>query len=328
MDQVRDKYGNIIPLEKIYSEKFTWRGFNEKVEEGLEKEIILPARDGDKDRMPREKKDFYEEVTAISGHNEDLSEFRIHWKYSPKSEWLSIDRLDGCLELLQAYCEKHGFEEELKLPLRYAGAGGKEDDHNVNNWWTLESAIAELNRLVRQEKIDFPGKIEMLTTGPIPKKVSLLLLRHDFHIYVLLWLPGKRLLYVSDSANKCLESSKTRKEINSIFPKGSILRAVPNPSQYNVDGCAAYGVAIGLELIRRFKEGTLNSGSTNKLRRALINRLLTHSGADKSKSSLPTGSNILNRVRLQCPKCGWTTNKSRKQALACHIRRAHGEAKN
>lgn len=62
---------------------------------------------------------------------------------------------------------------------------------------------------------------------------------------------------------------------------------------------------------------------------SMFNKVLDGSRDHESKErpmNLSANCNISNRVRLQCAQCNWATNKTKRQALACHIRRAHGKA--
>lgn len=213
--------------------------------------------------------------------------------------------LDGCIDLLQAYCIDNGLELSKITPIFGASKVAKANRKNWMNWEQIESAfnwIKSRNHLceIKVEKFSHFGKDDGIYFFPLAH-----------HIFVFLYYAKENKCFVSDGGNLFNEK---KEEIESEYPDIQFFH-VPFLNQTKIDHCGSSAVMIANDFAQKYKSKSM----PEKLKAPPTIKQLLAKRFHKAKSELDAEYNIGNLLKLNnCRFCNKSFNKKNVRARTMH----------
>lgn len=208
-------------------------------------------------------------------------------------------------------------EKEIPLSQVEGLQGGDNDkDANINNWVTISTVLERLSKLRRVYRCqpNIPAE-EWFEFG---SSDTLYFLRHEHHIFVLLFLASKRTAIIADGGNYYRTNNKLAEEIQNMLQIRLI--SVPFNGQLAVDHCGSSAILIGVELLIMHERGIMYQNVTvSRFWRARLVKML-HPHKSKPVELPSLGKR---REKLICSTCGITFKSNQAKALNMHRYNAH-----
>lgn len=273
------------------------------------------------------------EYTAFAIHKHGMDhdgpqkrlKFLVEWENYPDESdftWEFEDEMTNCFTLVDSYMKSQDDLKDMETVLSpLAGASFNDRNkgrYNCNNWVELEKIKTRAQQLLKQKKYNksLPITACVSTRFTKPTETSLIILHHEVHCYIILWLLEEDRVIVSDSNNSCMDQYDQEK-IETIL--GHEIIPIKLMNKVKVDFCGATAIAIVLELSRLYNSGGLTSNiiqfPSSYIQKAAATMYKEKSLPDEGRMDV----RWLSRV-LKCDKClNFSTTKGRK-ALLSHQR--------
>lgn len=214
------------------------------------------------------------------------------------------------------------------------GANTCENDYsnefnfNLSNWVSIKNvlnAIEPFRRCLSHSGIEIVEFFDRLDYNCD----KIYLLSHTSHIYVILHLYIKKLIYISDGTNLFMTDDETRKEVEEKILSGYHddnnyrFITMKNDLQVRADYCGSTAGSVALEFARLYRTKLLpyTDGyiSTNETIRSRLRKKLHPAKSERLKFQSP-----FKRERLRCDICD-KGFKFDKRIFALHMRKHRNE---
>lgn len=270
------------------------------------------------------KSKHYYEVASIKGHRNSGAkrEFLVEWQDCPVKEgaednvctWEPEKNLDGAIDFLQRYCQ----EKSIKLSeiTGLLGADRDQDDHNVDNWVTLDTILEKLTKVRAWTKL--ASTLEASKWAGFEDTDHLYFLEHDKHCFVILYVHNRDLAFIADGGNVFRNNKEVADQLKKTL--GIRLVSLEFDQQLGIDHCGSSAVLIGLELLRMHSCGIKFQQllASREVRRKLIQSM--HASPSKL---IKAHSLRQHRKALTCKFCKKSYKSNQSRALSMHITRVH-----
>lgn len=275
-------------------------------------------------RDPRrgEKGKNYFEVESIvdwrTSRDKNLEgrDFKIKWKGYDETTWEPEENLNGAVDVLQAYCRRE------KLPashIEYIYGATTKEETNEANWLGIAKILFFFKKVKKYYNITSPPTEEFKSFGQTD---AILLLGHNLHMYVMLYLAKKKEVYIADGMNNFIHNMDARNSILEKFERPEFnFRQVYFENQTRVDHCCSSAVLIAAAFATAY--GNNNIPRTLTVRPVLWKYIV-------KKMHPFTSKNIASKARIWelkerkifCPYCSF---KGQKNAIQLHVMRCHSD---
>lgn len=256
------------------------------------------------------------EYTAFAIHKHGIDhdgpqkrlKFLVEWENYPDESdftWEFEDEMTNCYTLVDSYMKSQDDLKDRETVLQpLAGASFNDRNkgrHNRNNWVDLEKIKTRAQQLLGQKKYNKTLPITACTSTRFvkPKESSIIILHHEVHCYVIIWLIKEDRVIASDSNNSIMDHIDQEK-IESIV--GHEIISIKLENKVKVDYCGATAIAIVLELSRLYNSGGLTSNiiqfPSSYMQKAAATMYKEKSLPDEGRTDV----RWLSRV-LRCDKC-------------------------
>lgn len=265
----------------------------------------------------------YYEVAEIMAHKFTTKGrmFTVKWKGYEQLSELPERHLDGCLDLLQDYC----IQAKIK-PSKIVGLLGATQESkakfNSKNWVTMNHILKGIEYVRGNTKWGYNLDLEVSAFNGEMISKGVYLLAHDFHCYVVLFLPELSVLFIADGTNSFMRERRIADEIIRLLNTDKLVEAVPYGGQTGTDHCGSSAVLITMEFMRLHMKKQL--GEANKklsaptwLRKRVVQRMHRYESESVMR---PIG--LIHKIRLwtTCPDCGKTFIKNDRRLVTLHQR--------
>jgi len=246
-------------------------------------------------------------------HGRFMRLFKIQWKgYSPAdNSWVHEACLDGCLDLLQAYCRANFLS--LSNVIGLLGASSDESRVNTDNWVSMEQIISTFSTFKENyfPSVDLQGQ----EWSEFEPRDGVYFLNFDRHCYVVLYIHKAQLGFISDGACLFRDEIETADEIRSLL--GISLVPCTYAQQTKIDHCGSSAVLIALEMVRAYQVGIkpVRLSSPDRWKKRITEAM------HKYKSELANLPPLhLRRIQLSCPNCRKAFKFGHRRQYAQHVR--------
>lgn len=277
-------------------------------------------------KVLEDKLKHYHDVEKILDHIEDSEGrvFQIKWKHCDEVTWEVEENLDGCLNLLQAYCRRNDIAaSKIEGKLGALSDSDDTDEDSTRNFVTPSQIIniiqscrsmgAYCTDLPIETKIKYDNKDKILIIGV------------KSHCYVMLYVAPDR-GYIADGLNSYIEDLVRRSLVNREIKATKLtIKAIKFDQQVKVDHCGSSGALVALELMRAYRLGKLDTVkklvAPISLRRRIRSALHRHESASVIDRTLTE-----RREKWTCEICS-KAFKTRKALQGHHLSHTSGNRK-
>lgn len=247
------------------------------------------------DDSSSEDEEGYSRVRRILNHRGKVPkrEFLIQW-YDKSESWEPEKNCDGCVNLLNAYCNLKRVERSKLKQKGKAGYSG-EGPLIRDNWATVQDVLERASRYGNKNAIQ---PEEFTKRG---KEDAIYVMQMGEHCFVILYYVDKKLALIADGDN-LYEQDEVAQEVMRAEFHGIQVKSIPFVGQNRSSRCASSAVGIIIEFQSAHMKGEipvlLKPSRVNFER---INNSLHKVESEKVTPWIPIH---LQAKGVTCPKCG------------------------
>lgn len=262
-----------------------------------------------------EKRKLYypvEKILDVRYKDNNTREFLIKWKgwSAVESTWEEEHHLDGCLPVLQKFCEL----KQIRYS-RIEGFVGATPSSSLNEKnWVKPTSIK--NAILGFKKN--PTTLNVEVWDSLRKQDSLYIVPFEGHCYVVLHYVDTNFGYIADGSNLYLEDKEVQKDLSDEM--NIILIPRKFNQQHAVDHCGSSAVVIGIEMIEHYRMNIKPDTITAEPR--LYKRIKNFFHPEASNPIEHRNPSEF-QTPLICEVCGKRFAKGKQKNYKCHIAR-HG----
>jgi hypothetical protein len=195
-----------------------------------------------------------DKISDFKKYKNGKRQFLVHWtsdetgSYEPS--WLPENRLDGCLDTLQAFC----LEKKIPLSTIEGKVGASSSSQTANydgrNWVTIGKIKRWINayRNLATYRTNLPV-IEY--KGSTTDEDAVFLVPYEDHVYVALYFNEHKFALIADGANFIFDSLSKKKELKEYL--NIDIMACHWDQVWHVDYCGSSAASIALEFMHSYK---------------------------------------------------------------------------